>query len=92
MNKRKAGTVLGVLSLLPLLISILFFYNQRGPNADISMFITLYGILAIIGIIFTITSWVMSKRKIFLVIGLLGNSLLLAMTYLLLLAMGISEP
>ena len=85
------GTILGVISVLPLLLSIVIFYVERGPNADVYLLINIYGILSIVGFTFAIMSWLMSKRLILLISGLLGNAIVLAATFLLLLAMGISE-
>ncbi len=85
------GTISGVISVLPLLLSIVIFYVERGPNADVYLLIYIYGILSIVGFTFAIMSWLMSKRLILLISGLLGNAIVLAATFLLLLAMGISE-
>ncbi|WP_245628140.1 hypothetical protein [Shouchella shacheensis] len=93
MDKRKiVGRVLDAASITTVLISILVFYTLRGPNADIYVGITIFSILSILGILFAIISWLMSKRLILLIIGLLGNGFVLAYAYFLLLAMGIGEP
>jgi hypothetical protein len=92
LDKRKVGSTLGVTSILLVIISIIIFYTQRGPNADIYLFIIVFSILSIIGILFAIFSWLMSKHFIFLITGLLGNGAVLVFAFLLLLAMGISEP
>ena len=92
MEKRKVGCILGVTSILTVIISIIFFYIQRGPNADIYLGITIFSILSIVGILFSIISWLMSKRLFFLVIGLSGNGFVLVFAFLLLFAMGIGEP
>ncbi|MBA2876899.1 hypothetical protein [Thermaerobacillus caldiproteolyticus] len=91
LDKKKVGSILGATSLLPVIISIIIFYIERGPNADIYFIITIYGILAIIGILFAVFSWLMTKRFFLLIIGLIGNGIVLVFTFLLLLAMGISE-
>jgi hypothetical protein len=91
LDKKKVGSILGVTSLLPVIISIIIFYTERGPNADIYFIITIYGILSIIGILFAVFSWLMTKRFFLLIIGLIGNGIVLAFAFLLLLAMGISE-
>ncbi|WP_397539201.1 hypothetical protein [Rummeliibacillus pycnus] len=91
MDKRKVGNILGVTSLLPVIISIIVFYALRGPNADAYFGITIFSTLSIIGIFLAILSWVMSKQRIPLIIGLLGNAFVLASAFLLLLAMGIGE-
>ena len=92
MDKRKVGNILGITSILSVIISIIVFYAQRGPNADIYFIIIIFGVLSIIGILFAIFSWKMSKRLILLIVGLIGNVFVLAAAFLLLLAMGISEP
>ncbi|MFJ8261231.1 hypothetical protein ACIQ4I_04615 [Rummeliibacillus sp. NPDC094406] len=92
MDKRKVGSILGVLSVLSAIISIIIFYTTRGPNVDIYFLIEIFSILSIIGFLFAIFSWLMSKRIIFLIIGVIGNGFVLVCTFFLLLAMGISEP
>jgi hypothetical protein len=92
LDKKKVGNILGVTSLLPVIISIIIFYVERGPNADVYFVITIYGILSIIGILFAVFSWLMTKRFFLPIISLIGNGAVLAITFLLLLAMGISEP
>ena len=95
LNKSKLGTILGMLSILPVIISIIYFYMERGPNADIYLVITIYSILSIIGLILAALSIWMTKRHISkLLIGLVGliaNLAVLAFAFLLLLAMGIGE-
>ncbi|MBD3108414.1 hypothetical protein IEO70_08550 [Bacillus sp. AGMB 02131] len=99
MNKPKVGTTLGILSILPLIISINFFFIERGPNADIYAIITIFSVLSIIGILLSILSiiylWMSKEHKSKLLIGLVGliaNLLVLVFTFFLLLAMGIGEP
>lgn len=92
LDKRKVGNILGASSLLPVVISVIVFFALRGPNVDIYLVIMIFSVLSIVGVALAILSWVMSKRCIPLIIGLLGNVLVLGCTYLLLLAMGISEP
>ncbi|MEI3606080.1 hypothetical protein SPD48_10285 [Pseudogracilibacillus sp. SE30717A] len=78
--------------MLTVIISIILFYIERGPNADIYFIIIAFSILSVIGVLFAIISWKMSKHLIFLIVGLIGNGLVLVIAYFLLLAMGISEP
>lgn len=92
LNKKKAGNILGVASLLPIIISIIIFYIERGPNANIYFVVTIYLILSMIGILFAVFSCLMTKRFFLLIISLIGNGAVLAIAFLLLLAMGISEP
>ena len=95
LNKSKVGTILGILSILPVIVSIIFFYTERGPNADIYLGITIYSVLSIIGIILAaISSWMSKGRISKLLIGLIGliaNLAVLVFAFLLLLAMGIGE-
>jgi uncharacterized membrane protein HdeD (DUF308 family) len=96
LNKSKVGTTLGFLSILPAIVSVIFYYTERGPNADIYLIINISGVLSIIGIILSVISLWMSKGRISkLLIGLIGliaNLVILVLAFLLLLAMGISEP
>lgn len=91
MDKRRVGDILGFTSLAPVIISIIAFYALRGPNADAYLGITIFSVLSIIGIALAIASWVMSKRSVPLIIGLLGNAFVLTCAFLLLFAMGIGE-
>ena len=95
LNESKVGTILGILSILPVIVSIIFFYTERGPNADIYLGITIFSILSIIGIILAaISSWMSKGRISKLLIGLIGliaNLAVLVFAFLLLLAMGIGE-
>lgn len=92
MDKRKVGSIFGVMSILTVIICIIIFFIVRGPNVDIQFVVTSHITLGIIGILFAIISWFMSKRILFLIIGLLGNIAVLIVAYFLLLALGISEP
>ncbi|MGG0655465.1 hypothetical protein [Rummeliibacillus pycnus] len=91
MDKRRVGNILGFTSLVPVIISIIAFYALRGPNFDVYLGITIFSVLSIIGISLAIISWVMSKRHIPFIIGLLGNAFILICAFLLQLAMGIGE-
>lgn len=92
MDKKKVGNIIGVGSILTVIISIVFFYNERGPNANIYSIIIVLTTLSVIGLLLTIISWKMSKYLIIFILGLIGNGIVLVAAYLLLLAMGISEP
>lgn len=78
----------GILSFVTVIISTVFFFISRGPNADITMIVIVFTVLSILGIIFAITS----KRLVFIIIGILLNAGVLIFTYFLLLAIGISGP
>ena len=71
--------------------SYIFLY-QRGPNADIYFIVIIFTVLSIIGFVFSILSWKLSKHLIIFIVGLIGNGFVLVAAHLLLLAMGISEP
>ena len=95
MKKSKLGTILGMLSILPVIVSTIYFYVERGPNADIYLVITIYSVLSIIGLILaTLSIWKTKRHISKLLIGLIGliaNLALLVIAFLLLLAMGIGE-
>jgi len=92
LSKRNVGFLLGGLSILTAIMSAIFFYVRRGPNTDIYFVVLIYSILSVIGILLAILSWLASKRLILPIIGLLANGLVLGAAFLLLLAMGMSEP
>lgn len=84
MNKKD---VLGTLSILTVLISIIFFLIIRGPNANLTLGISVFTIFSVLGIIFAIAS----KKLWFIITGMILNGAVLVFAYFLLLAMGISE-
>ncbi|GEC83324.1 hypothetical protein [Lysinibacillus sphaericus] len=84
MNKN----ILGVLSVLTVAISIIFFFIIRGPNANLTLGINVFTVLSVLGIIFAI----LSKKLSFIITGILLNGAVLVFVYFLLLAVGISEP
>lgn len=93
MNKSKTGIILGVLSLLPVLVSIISFYVLRGPNASPTPAINIFILSSITGIILACIS-LKKSNKFNLLIGVLGlilNLLVLAGAFLLMLAYGMSE-
>lgn len=92
MNKHGVGRLCGIGSLLCIVLYVICFFVLRGPNSDVYLIISIGGILSIIGILIAIVSAILSKRFVYLIIGLLGNCAVLALSYFLLLAMGISEP
>ncbi|MGF3103038.1 hypothetical protein [Rossellomorea sp. DUT-2] len=75
----------GLLSALMVLISATVFLILRGPNADLSLAITILGILSVLGIVFA----VISKKWLSGIIGLLTNGAVLIFAFFLLLAKGI---
>jgi len=88
LNKEKAKNILGVLSIVAAVISVIFFFIMRGPNANLTMGISVFTVLSVLGIIFAI----ISKKLWFVITGILLNGLVLVFAYFLLLAVGISEP
>ena len=95
LDKSKLGIALGFLSILPVIVSTIFFYTERGPNADIYFIITIFSVLSVIGIILAVMSLWMAKGRISKLligsVGLIANVAVLAVAFLLLLAMGIGE-
>ena len=92
MDKGKLGNFLGVSSIFPVLLSMIIFFVLRGPNADIYFNVTIYTVLSIIGLILAIVSAIIAKKRSIGVIGIITNIGVLICAFLLLLAMGISEP
>lgn len=82
--------------MLPVIISVIYFYSVRGPNTDIYRTITVLTILSIMGILTAgISSWILKgrlSRQVTGLIGIIANLEVLAVAFLLILAMGISEP
>ncbi|MDY0393950.1 hypothetical protein RWE15_05055 [Virgibacillus halophilus] len=90
---QKGGTTLkknklGILSLLTVAISIIFFFIVRGPNVNIILVVSVFTGLSVLGMIFAI----ISKKLWFIITGILLNGAVLGSAYFLLLAVGISEP
>ncbi|UOQ50091.1 hypothetical protein MUN88_08545 [Gracilibacillus caseinilyticus] len=92
MDKIQVGTTLGYLSIVMVLINILIFFIMRGPNVDLKLVVKIYSILSILGILFSIATFIMSKKRILFILGLVTNGTVLILVYFLLLAIGISEP
>jgi hypothetical protein len=88
-NKEKTGIIMGIASMLTMLISITIFLF-RGPNADMHIDAAIFITLALIGILLAIFSWIKSRLLAFLILGLLGNVVVMAFGILLLIAVGIS--
>lgn len=79
--------LLGMLSLLTVVTSIVFFFIIRGPNANLTLGISVFTVLAVCGIMFAITS----KKWGFIIVGILLNAGVLVFAYFLLIAVGMSE-
>ncbi|KZD35485.1 hypothetical protein B4082_2476 [Bacillus cereus] len=67
------------------LASICSFFILRGPNANLTLVISILGILSLLGIIFAIAS----KNWLFAIVGTVLNGIILVVAYFLLLAKGI---
>ena len=78
----------GVMSLLLFISSIIAFYVLKGPDADVYVGIKIFSVLSIIGIVFAL----MSRNKLWILIGGILNFCILVLSFFLLLAMGIGEP
>ncbi|MES5954793.1 hypothetical protein QCI42_15300 [Bacillus fungorum] len=76
---------LGVFSFLTFIASVCSFFILRGPNANLTLIITILAILSLLGIIFAIAS----KNWLFGIVGTVLNGLILVVVYFLLLAKGI---
>ncbi|WP_438272985.1 hypothetical protein [Virgibacillus halodenitrificans] len=87
MNNRTKN-ILGFLSILTVIISVIFFFITRGPNANLTLVISVFTVLSVLGIIFAI----ISKKLWFVITGIVLNGAVLVVAYFLLLAVGISEP
>ncbi|MGE6369370.1 hypothetical protein ACQKDD_16020 [Planococcus kocurii] len=78
----------GLLSLLMFVISATAFFVMRGPDGDIYLTIIVLGILSFIGLLFA----ALSKQLLWTILGVGVNLIPLIFAFLLLFAMGISEP
>lgn len=85
MNKRTKN--IGFLSILSV-ISVIYFFIIRGPNANLTLGISVFTVLSVLGIIFAIVF----RKLWFVITGIIPNGAVLVFAYFLLLAVGISEP
>jgi hypothetical protein len=88
LNKEKARNILGVLSILTAVISVIFFLIVSGPNANLVLGISVFTVLSVLGIIFA----VISKKLWFIITGVILNSVVLVFAYFLLIALGVGGP
>ncbi|HDX9629008.1 TPA: hypothetical protein ROY30_002693 [Bacillus cereus] len=72
-------------SCLMFLASICSFFILRGPNANLTLIITILAILSLLGILFAIAS----KNWLFGIVGTVLNGVIIVVVYFLLLAKGI---
>lgn len=86
--KENTKSTIGKLSILTVIINIVFFFIIRGPNASLTLLISVFTVLSTLGIIFA----VISKKWSFIIAGIVLNGAVLIIAYFLLLATGISEP
>jgi uncharacterized membrane protein len=75
----------GILSFLMVILSVVFFFVIRGPEADLTLAVFTFGGLSILGIIFAL----FSKKWIPAITGTLLNGAVLVFAFFLLLAKGI---
>ncbi|HDR7800062.1 hypothetical protein P5757_09670 [Bacillus tropicus] len=73
------------ISCLMFLASICSFFILRGPNANLTLVISILVILSLLGIIFAIAS----KNWLFGIVGTVLNGIILVVAYFVLLAKGI---
>lgn len=85
MNKRTKN--IGFLSILSV-ISVIYFFIIRGPNANLTLGINVFTVLSVLGIIFAIVF----RKLWFVITGIIPNGAVLVFVYFLFLAVGISEP
>lgn len=78
----------GLLSLLMFVISVTAFFMMRGPDGDIYLTIIVLSTLSVIGLLFA----ALSKKLLWMILGIVVNLIPLIVAFLLLFAMGISEP
>ncbi|MEW9137451.1 hypothetical protein ACQGSH_24825 [Bacillus wiedmannii] len=76
---------LGTFSFLTFIASVCSFFILRGPHANLTLVISILGILSLLGIIFTIAS----KNWLFEIVGTALNGVILVFVYFLSLAKGI---
>ncbi|WP_033541569.1 hypothetical protein [Planococcus sp. CAU13] len=78
----------GLLSLLMFVISITAFFVMRGPDGEIYLTIVVLSTFSLTGLVFA----ALSKQLLWKVLGIGVNMIPLIFAFLLLFAMGISEP
>lgn len=78
----------GLLSLLMFVISVATFFLMRGPDGNIYLTIIVLSTLSVIGLLFA----ALSKQLLWMILGIGVNLIPLIFAFLLLFAMGISEP
>ncbi|TGB03648.1 hypothetical protein [Halobacillus salinus] len=88
MKVKQNGHILGSLSVLTVVISFIFFLVERGPDANISLGITVLTTLGVLGVIFAVLAGIARKWG-WLAAGVMGNGVVLVFAYLLWIAAGI---
>ncbi|MGE7661331.1 hypothetical protein ACQKL6_06370 [Peribacillus sp. NPDC097197] len=95
MEKFKKGIILGALSIVPVVISIMIFFATSGPNANPVPKVYFIITLSIIGIILAGTSIRLTKQNAMRLliggIGVIANLFILVCILLLLFAFGMGE-
>lgn len=89
-SKKLAGDVLGGLSIFSACVGVIIYYMVSGSNINVISVVISFGILATLGVSSAIFSWVLSRQTFLLIIGVIGNGLVVGFASSLLLAIGIS--
>lgn len=74
----------GLLSILMALGSVVTFYGLRGPNADLTLMIIIFGSFSLLGLVLA----ALSQKLIATILGVTSNGLVLVFTFFLLLGSG----
>ena len=80
-------SIFGALSIWTVVVSVIFLFRINRPNINLTLVITELTLLSISGIIFAI----LSKKRWFIILGIILNGAVLALTYFLLFVVGIGE-
>lgn len=78
----------GLMSLLMFVSSVTAFFITRGPEGDIYLTIIVLSFFSVIGLLFA----ALAKQLLWTILGVGVNLIPLIFAFLLLFAMGISEP
>jgi len=79
--------IFAALSIWAVVVGIIFIFIINKPNINLTLVITELTLISISGIIFAI----LSKKRWFIITGIILNGGVLVFTYFLLLAVGIGE-
>ena len=79
--------IFGALSIWTVVVSVIFLFRISRPSVNLTLVITELTLLSISGIIFAI----LSKKRWFIIPGIILNAAVLVLTYFLLFVVGIGE-